>query len=378
MKIAVNVQTLIKDKLEGLGWFTYESLKRIVRQHPEHEFLFIFGKGIDQSFVFADNVKAINVGPPFFRPQAWYLKFNFILPFMLKKHKIDLFISPDGISSTKIKMKNLDVIHDLNFEENPAWLPKSFANYYKKNFPKWAKSSTRIATVSEYSKQDIHQKYQIPLNNIDVVYNGSNAIYKPISEAEQQQTKITYTNGSDYFVFVGSIHPRKNIDNLLKAFDQFKKHKKSNIKFVFVGNRFYWNQSIKNAYDNLKHKNDVVFTDHLPIHQLVKVLASSIALTYVSLFEGFGIPLLEAMNCETAIITSNTTSMPEIAYDAALLVNPTSIDEIAEAMFKISTQPQLRKSLIEKGRERKKAFSWQQTADKLWMSIEKVINSEPH
>lgn len=376
MRIAVNVQTLIKDKLEGLGWFTYESLKRIVQQHPEHEFLFIFGKGIDQSFIFADNVKAINVGPPFFRPQAWYLKFNFFLPFILRKHKIDLFISTDGITISNLKIKNLDVIHDLNFEENPAWLPKSLANYYKKNFPKWAKNSTRIATVSEYSKHNIHRKYQIPLDKIDVVYNGSNEIYKPISEEEQQQTKLKYSGGADYFVFVGSLHPRKNIANLLKAFDEFKKQDKSNIKLVIVGSRYYWSRSIKNAFDNLKYKNDVVFTDHLPINELVNVLASSIALTYVSLFEGFGIPLIEAMNCETAIITSNTTSLPEIAQDAAIIVDPTSVNEIAEAMLKLSTQPQLRSSLIEKGKERRKAFSWQKTADKLWLSIEKVINND--
>ena len=376
MKIAVNVQTLIKDKLEGLGWFTYETLKRIVQQHPEHEFLFIFAKGIEQSFIFSKNVKAINVGPPFLRPQAWYIKFNFFLPFILKKHQIDLFISTDGITSSRLKIKNLEVIHDLNFEENSAWLPKSFAKYYKKNFPKWAENATRIATVSEYSKQSIHLKYQIPLDKIDVVYNGSNELYKPISKEEQHQTKNTYTGGADYFVFIGSLHPRKNIDNLLKAFDEFKKQDNSNIKLVIVGSRFYWNKSIKNAYDNLKHKNDVVFTDHLPIDQLVNVLASSIALTYVSLFEGFGIPLIEAMNCETAIITSNTTSLPEVAQDAALFVDPTSVNEIAEAMLKMSTQPQLRRSLIEKGKERRKAFSWQQTADKLWLSIEKVINSD--
>ena len=178
MLIAVNCQSLVKDHLEGLGWFTYESLKRITQAHPEHEFLFIFGKGVDESFIFSDNVKAINVGPPFFRPQAWWLKYEFLLPLLLRKYKIDLFVSTDGISSTKIKTKQLNVIHDLNFEENPEWLPKSFANYYRKYFPKWAKTATRIATVSEYSKQDIHKRYDISLDKIDVVYNGSNDLYK--------------------------------------------------------------------------------------------------------------------------------------------------------------------------------------------------------
>lgn len=373
MKIAVNVQTLIKDKLEGLGWFTYESLKRIVQQHPEHDFLFIFAKGVDESFLFSDNVTGINVGPPFIRPQAWYIKFELLLPAVLKKHKVDLFISTDGITSTKLKIKNLDVIHDLNFEENPEWLPKSFAKCYKKNFPKWAKNATRIATVSEYSKQSIHQHYNIPLNKIDVVYNGANELYQPISIEKQQATKEKYTAGADYFIFIGGLHPRKNIDKLLLGFDAFKQQDKNNMKLVIVGSKFYWSGPIKDAFESMKYQNDVIFTGHLAISELVNLLPSATALTYVSLFEGFGIPLVEAMNAETAIITSNVTSLPEIAGDAALYVNPTVIQEIADAMLEISIDNSLRHSLIEKGRIRREAFSWQQTADKLWESIEKTM-----
>ena len=132
MKIAINVQTILKDKMEGLGWFSYESIKRIIQQHPEHQFLLIFSKGIVPEFLSFDNVETVNIGPPFYRPLALYLKFEYLLPYYLKKHKIDLFISTDGISSVKIKTKQLLVIHDLNFEENSQWINKSFANYYKK------------------------------------------------------------------------------------------------------------------------------------------------------------------------------------------------------------------------------------------------------
>lgn len=375
MKIAVNVHTLVKDHLEGLGWFTFESLKRITQQHPEHEFLFIFGKGIHEEFLFSDNIKAINVGPRFFRPLALYLKFEWILPFVLRKHKVDLFISTDGISSTKIKGKNLDVIHDLNFEEKPEWLPKSFANYYRTYFPKWAKNATRIATVSEYSKQDIHQRYQIPLDKIDVVYNGSNDLYQPIDQTEQEKTKQKFTNGDDYFVFVGSLHPRKNIDRLLLAFDAFKLKDNKNTKLVIVGNRFYWTGPIKEAFDTMQFQDDVIFTGHLPTQELRNIIASSLALSYVSLFEGFGIPLVEAMNSETAIITSNVTCLPEIAGNAALYVDPNSTEEIANAMLKMSNSPELRQMLIDNGKIQRKKFSWQMTSEKLWQSIQKTLDS---
>ncbi len=373
MLIAVNCQSLVKDHLEGLGWFTYESLKRITQSHPEHEFLFIFGKGIDKSFIFSDNIKAINVGPPFFRPQAWWLKFEFLLPWFLRKYKIDLFLSMDGISGTRIKSKQLCVIHDLNFEENPKWLPKSFARYYQKYFPKWAKQANRIATVSEYSKQDIHKKYDIELDKIDVVYNGSNSLYKPVSESVKIETKQQFTDGKDFFIFVGSLHPRKNIDHLFKGFDLFKRNTNSDLKLVVVGGRFYWSGAIKDAYDNMKYKNDVIFTGHLATEKLKNLMASSVALTYVSLFEGFGIPLVEAMHSETAILTSNKTSLPEIAKNAAVFVNPLSDAEIAQGMQTLVENPELRKELIDNGRKRREDFSWDKTAEKLWNSIEKTL-----
>ena len=373
MKIAINVQTLVKNKLEGLGWFTYESVKRIVQQHPEHQFLFIFGKGIHKEFLFADNVEAINLWPPYFRPQALYLKFEWILPFVLKKHKIDLFISTDGITSTKLKVKNLNVIHDLNFEEKPEWLPKSFANYYQKYFPKWAKVADRIATVSEYSKQDIHNRYGIALDKIDVVYNGSNSLYTPISDEQKKLTKQKFSDNNEYFVFVGSLHPRKNIDRLLLAFDAFKKTDNKNTKLIIVGNKFYWNGPIKEAYDSMSFRDDVIFTGHLPTNELRDIVASSIALVYVSLFEGFGIPLVEAMNAETAIITSTTTCLPEIAGESALYADPSSTEEVANAMRKLSLNPEFRQELIDKGKVQRQKFSWEQTADKLWLAIEKTM-----
>ena len=375
MKIAVNVQTLVDKQMEGLGWFTFESIKRITQQHLEHEFLFIFGKGIDKKFLFSDNITAINIGPPFFRPLVWYFKFEYLLPAILKKHKIDLFISTDGISSTRLKGKILNVIHDLNFEENPQWLPKSFANYYRKYFPLWAKKATRIATVSEYSKQDIHKKYNIDLNKIDVVYNGSNDLYQPISDKQKEETRTEYSRGQKYFLFVGSLHPRKNIEQLLLSFGKFKETDTQDIKLVIVGNKFYWNGPIKEAFDSLKSKTDVIFTGHLSTDKLRNIVASSIALVYVSLFEGFGIPLVEAMNAETAIISSTATCLPEIAGESALYVNPTSTKEISDAMHQLCNNSVLREELIEKGRKQRTLFSWQQTADKLWEAIEKTMNS---
>ena len=137
----------------------------------------------------------------------------------------------------------------------------------------------------------------------------------------------------------------------------------------------YWSKDIKTAYENMTHKDDVIFTGRLDPEDLGSVLGSALAITYASIFEGFGIPIIEAFNAETPVITSNTSSMPEIAGDAALIVDPLSVQNIADAMKSVATDEKLRLKLIEKGRKRKNLFSWDKTADNVWMSIEKTIKN---
>ena len=137
----------------------------------------------------------------------------------------------------------------------------------------------------------------------------------------------------------------------------------------------YWSKDIKTAYENMTYKDDVIFTGRLEPEDLGSVLGSALAITYASIFEGFGIPIIEAFNAETPVITSNTSSMPEIAGDAALIVDPLSVQNIADAMKSVATDEKLRLKLIEKGRKRKNLFSWDKTADNVWMSIEKTIKN---
>jgi len=373
VKIAVNTRLLIKDKLEGIGWFTYENLKRITTQHPEHEFHFIFDRKFSEEFVFAENVHPHVVFPQARHPFLYYLWFEHSIPRLLKKIDANLFFSPDGYLSLKTDVPSINVFHDLNFEHYPNDLPFLERKFYRSFFPRYAEKAKRIATVSEYSKLDISQQYGISKNKIDVVYNGANESFKPLDELSKLEVRKKFTGGSPYFLFVGSLHPRKNLARLFGAFDKFKSQDNQGIKLMIVGEKKWWTEGIKTAYDGMKYKEDVIFTAHLNSENLHKVLASALALTYVSYFEGFGIPIVEAFYCDTPVITSNVTSMPEVAGDAALLIDPFSIDSIAGALQKISTDENLRNSLIEKGRERRKMFSWQKTSERLWNSIEKSM-----
>lgn len=376
MRIVVNAQCLLKDKLEGLGWFSYEVLKRLTTQHPEHTFIFIFDRKWDSSFIFAENVKPFILPPPSRHPFLWFLRFHILFPLLLIRLRADLYLSTDGWMPLCTRIKTVNVIHDINFEYFPKDLPFWYRFYYQFFFPRYARKCTRLATVSEYSKTDISQKYKVPLSKIDVVYNGCNENFVPIGKLQQENTRWEYCFNEHYFVFVGSLHPRKNLINLFKAFDIFKTNTKKDIKLLIVGQKRWWTEEINTVYDNLAHKDDIVFTGRVDEGKLHRIIGSSLAMTYVSYFEGFGIPILEAFNCDTALITSNVTSMPEIAGNAALFVDPFSPESIAVAMTQIATNESLRQELISKGRIQRQKFSWQKSANLVWECIQKTIKED--
>lgn len=369
MRIAINTRFLLPHKMEGFGWFTYEVAKRIVIEHPEHDFYFFFDRKFDRKFIFSNNVIPLILSPPARHPILFKIWFNYSVTKALKKHKIDLFLSPDGYLSLKTNVKQIGVIHDLNFEHYPNDLPMSARQYLKSYFPRFAKKADHIVTVSNFSKHDIIKTYQIAENKITVAHNGGSKMYLPIKNFEKEAVKKSYSNGQDYFIYVGALHARKNIQRLFKAFDEFKTQTKSVTKLIVVGENL-WQKKDESKSNTLSHETDIIFTGHLKIEELVKVMAAAKALTLVSYFEGFGIPLVEAMRCGTPIITSNITALPEVAGKSALLVDPFNVSEIAMAMQKIDGDVDLCNTLSKKGLERSKEFSWDKSASIIWEVIE--------
>jgi glycosyltransferase involved in cell wall biosynthesis len=373
MKIAVNTRLLMKDKLEGIGWFSNETLKRIAQQHPEHQFYFFFDRPYDRAFVFSGNITPFVLWPPARHPFLFFLWFEISVRWKLYRLQPDVFLSPDGYLSLCTSVKSIGVIHDLNFEHYPGDVPFLVRLYYKFFFPRFARKADRIATVSAFSKNDIVEKYGILPNKIDVVYNGVNELFAPVSDDEIQPIRNEFSLGKPYFLYVGAMHPRKNIANLLRAFDGFKSRSGSDMKLLLVGQKKWWTRDINEAYEALLFKDDVIFTGRLSSENLRNVIAAAFALTYVSYFEGFGIPIVEAMACGVPVITADKTAMPEISAGAAFLVDPFSVTSIQEAMVKIHEDKDFRLQLIEKGRSVSKKFTWQKTSEALWACIMKTL-----
>ena len=375
MRIAVNTRLLLHDRLDGIGWFTAETARRMVLAHPEHEFFFFFDRKPHPEFLFADNVTPVVLCPQARHPVLWYLYFEWSTQMALKRYKIDLYLSPDGMMPLNPKVPTLNVIHDLNFEHASGNLKASHQRYMSHYFPLFARNATRLATVSSYSKKDIAETYGIPAEKIDVVYDGAHSNYRPHSDNEKEAIRQRFTDGHPFVIFISTILKRKNLANLLLAFDKVKEDKSNeDLKLVVVGSRVWWQDELESAWNGMKHQSDVIFPGRVEPNDLSALLSAAEMLVYPSYFEGFGIPILEAMYAETAVIASRTTSMPEVGGDAVLYIDPSDIDDIAHAISRLRDKT-LRQEFIEKGRLQRQKFSWEITANLLWDSMMKTIKS---
>ncbi len=369
MVIVVNTRLLISKRLEGIGWFTYETLKRITVGNPQHRFVFLFDRHYDPQFVFAPNVTPVVVLPPTRHPLLWYYWFEWRIPALLRKFKADLFVSTDGYLSLRTHVPQLVVMHDINFVHRPDDLPWLYSRYYNYFFKRFARKANRLVTVSHFSAADIAKSFNISVSQIDVVPNGCSPDIAPLSAGDIEVVKTQYAGGKPYFLYIGALHPRKNIHGLLKAFELYRSGSIRQEKLIVVGGAMFKTKAISQMLAGMRFRDEVIFTGRLATGDLHRVLGAATALTFVPFFEGFGVPVLEAMTAGIPVICSNTSSLPEVAGEAALYVNPDRPEEIAEAMQKVSLSPELRLSMIQKGFSEARRYSWDESARKLWQSI---------
>ena len=373
MRIGINTRFLLSSKMEGFGWYTYEVVKRMVLEHPEHEFVFFFDRPFDKQFVFAKNVTPIVLFPPARHPFLFVWWFEISLKKALKKHQIDVFFSPDGYLSLGAVTKQIGVIHDLNFEHNPTDVPPIARWYLRTFFPRFAKKASAIITVSDFSKNDIRTTYGIDASKIHVAWNGASTEFKRLNNEEKLAVKAHFSKNRPYFLFVGSLHPRKNLPNLLRAFHAFAQNNHE-IDLIIAGAEMWKNKQVDTSFLDEQTTSRIQFTGHVSLATLTSLMGAAHTFIYVPYFEGFGIPLVEAMRCGIPIIAGNKTALPEVAGDAALLVDPHNVQEIATKMQELATNETIHAALSEKSYARSTLFSWNNSASLVWQIIEDVYN----
>ncbi len=372
MVIAVNTRFLLAEYLEGYGNFIFETVSRIIKAHPEHQFVLLYDRPQSQHLISGSNVQAVVAGPPARHPVLWKLWYDFRIPSVLKKIKADVFVSPDGFCSLTTKLPQCLVLHDLAFIHHPAFIPAMQLRYYRKNTGKFLKKAATIVTVSDFSKQDIISQYNTDPEKITVALIAAKAIFQPLDDTIKQETRNHYTGGKEYFIYTGAVHPRKNLVLLLKAFSIFKKRQQSGMKLLIAGRMAWKNNQFLHLLQTYQHRHDVVLTGYVPDAELVKLTGSAYALLYPSLFEGFGMPVLEAMQCAVPVVTTENSAMQEIGSTAALYTDVKDPASLAEKMMLLYKDENLRNKLAAAGPGRAGQFSWDQTAAQLWQCILKA------
>jgi len=297
------------------------------------------------------------------------------LPFTLRRSHIQLLHSSQFNIPVLSKVIQVTTIHDCAYDRFPEEYPNRVAKgYYRFMFPMALRKSKRIIAISESTKRDLIELYKISPEKISVIYQGVDSrFYQDMSNEKNGMLKPLYVDG-DFALFVGLTRPRKNVDRLVRAFAKVLPSLKTGAKLVLAGKIDTRFLDVRRLAERLNISDSVVQLGFVSEDQLLALYKTACCFVFPSLYEGFGLPVLEAMAAGTPVITSKGSSLPEVAGDAALLVNPYNVDEIAEAMYKLFTDASLREELRRKGRERAKQFTWRECAQETLKVYEEVLH----
>ncbi len=364
MKIGVNTRFLLpKTHLEGIGKYTYEILFQLCKQHPEHTFYFFFDRPFDKKYIFSDNVVPVVLHPQARHPILFTIWFEWSVRRKMKALNIDVFLSFDGLSALLGSYPEVLVVHDIVFAHEPSYLPWLNRWYLRLVMPRLLKKASHIVTVSQFVKDDVCNQFAIDPAKVDVAYNALPTAFTHIITDSPSPADFPY------FIVPGAIIERKNTLNILKGFEAYKQNDRHGFKLVFAG-RFMFKPSkeVSLLWQKMTEKGDLIHLNKPDDKLMVQWVQHANALIYASLFEGFGIPILEGMACGVPVITSNITSMPEVAGDAALCINPHSSQEITRAM-ELVVVPSNREEMIKRGYQQLKKFNWAASATVVYNSL---------
>lgn len=283
----------------------------------------------------------------------------------------DLVHYPCNVIGLREKTPAVVTVHDLTFLENPAWYRWERAAYNTWGVSRSVRKARRIVAVSEATATALVKRLGVARDTIDVVYNGVDERFVQADEASATTVREKHKLPDRYFLFVGTLEPRKNLERLIRSWARIAD--KVEVDLVLVGREGWKAEPIYEAIRTVEEPDRIHQIGFLDHDDLPGVMAAAEALVYPSLAEGFGIPVAEAMACGTPVITSKVSSLPEVAGDAGLLVDPLDVGEIGGAMRRVAENEDLRADLSQRGIERAKMFSWRRSAEQTLDTYRKAL-----
>jgi glycosyltransferase involved in cell wall biosynthesis len=346
----------------GIGTYIRNLLRQLARLDSSTEYILLCGRG--------DLDAAAQLGPNFrtvLEPSPNYsIREQFHVPWVLLRERPDVFHAPHYILPPAVRCRSLVTIHDTIHLEFPQYLPNRLAyGYARASMWSAAHRSARILTVSEASKRDILKFFNVPPEKVVVVYNAIDERFscEPLPE-DVARVRARFQLDQRFVLYVGNIKPHKNVERLIEAFQALRRRDLNDIKLLIIGDEISSFPALRRAVHRHKLHKHVRFLGYLPDETLAILYRLASVFVFPSLYEGFGLPPLEAMASGTPVVTSNVSSLPEIVGDAAILVDPYSVDAIEDGMRRVLTDPILAADMRRKGLLRARQFSWQQSVAK--------------
>lgn len=363
MRIAIVADQFFRPT--GVGVYSKQLLRHLfqIDQHNEYIVLYPGKAGAEQlKMVESSNVRVCNLPERAWLYPSWHL---FGVPAIERLiGPCDLVHVLSGSVRLPCQAPLLVTIHDLASERLPHSYPWRRRWFKRRMLVNLGRTCAKVVSVSEATRRDVIDLVKLPAEQIFITYEGvDRQHFQPPSLEDIQRARKHYHLPERYFLFLGAISPRKNADQLLRSFERYALQAQEQTHLVVAGPPLGWKDGVVyQLWDQLNVKHTIHFIGYVSEADLPAIYGGAHAFIYPSRYEGFGLPILEAMACGTPVICSNTSSTPEVAGDAALLVNPDSTAEIVAAMQRISTDHDLRRGLIEKGFRRAEQFSWEKTA----------------
>lgn len=375
MKISFDVQPLLDSGKTGVAYSEAGLVGALTSDYPDDTFVFEFfsskskkeNERLIRSYM---KENCITSTCDWFPAKLFRMLWPFIpIPYSLFfNNKSDITHFFNFTIPPFVQGKKVVTIHDMAFMAYPETVRTRTKYILKLTIKKTIKRADKIIAVSEFSKQELMKYFSVPAEKVEVVYNAVDAdLYNSsISAAAVDEVKGKYGIKGDYFLYLGTLEPRKNLERLITAYSKFIEGKKEYPKLVLAGKKGWFYESIFDKVRELKLGDDIIFTDYIPQEDAPLLMNGALAFCFPSLYEGFGMPPLEAMACGTPVLTSDCSSLPEVVGDCAVLIDPLSEESIASGMEKLYSDRALRESLSLKGVSRAADFTWGKFAEKLY------------
>ncbi|MFC1749339.1 glycosyltransferase family 4 protein [Pseudomonadota bacterium] len=366
MKIGVDIRDCGEQKT-GKGWYAFSLLSQLLKIDTKNHYVLYSGTSINPFTKFKD---APNVEHRFIPGKSW--KWHLKVLKDIKKSKVGVFFSPSSYIIPAFAPKGLQVIvtiHDLVAFLLPKAHNTKAILIERITLKKALKKVSAVFTVSENTKKDILERFDYPASKIQITPCAPADYYsKTVSSQDIKETRKKHKIPSKFLLAVGTLEPRKNFGNLIKAYVNVKRSY-PDYKLVIVGKKGWKFKHIEETVEKYDLKNDVIFPGYLEDKEVRNLYKSAAVFVFPSLYEGFGIPPLEAMSCGCPVVSSNVASLPEVIGEAGLLIDPKNAYRMADAIMSLLESEEIRKKFIERGLVQAKKFTWQDSANKAYEII---------